>query len=108
MGSDATPLRVAVIFSSHLRDGVAGYTEAAARMESLAREQAGFIHMRSVRGDDGRGVTVSYWESLAAVAAWRDHPDHRAVQARAGEWYSDWSIEVCAVVAERHGGHGKG
>lgn len=38
--------------------------------------------MESVRGADGFGITVSYWDSQAAIRAWSRHAEHRDAQAR--------------------------
>jgi heme-degrading monooxygenase HmoA len=48
----------------------------AAQMEALAYAQPGFISMQSVRGDDGVGITVCYWESEQSIAAWKRNVDH--------------------------------
>ena len=80
-----------------------GYEETAARMEELARAQPGFIEMTSVRGADGHGVTVSYWESEEDVVAWRSNPEHLEAQRRGrDEWYLDYALNVCRI--ERSGG----
>ena len=65
----------AVIFTSLRTEGDQGYAEAAARMLELAREQPGFLGVESARGEDGLGITVSYWASEAAILAWKHHPD---------------------------------
>jgi heme-degrading monooxygenase HmoA len=34
------------------------------------------------------GITVSYWQSLAAIAAWRQASEHQVAQKLGGEkWY---------------------
>ncbi|PWK44755.1 antibiotic biosynthesis monooxygenase [Pseudomonas sp. OV226] len=64
----------AVIFTSRRTEGDHGYAEAAERMVELAREQPGFLGVESARGEDGLGITVSYWASEAAILAWKHHP----------------------------------
>ncbi|WP_322844503.1 antibiotic biosynthesis monooxygenase [Pseudomonas sp. B33.4] len=91
----------AVIFTSTRTAGDNGYTEAAERMAALVSEQPGFLGVESVRGADGVGITVSYWESEAAILAWRQHPEHRLIQARGrSEWYSAFHTRVCKVERE--------
>ena len=87
----------AVIFSSLRTAGDHGYGEAATRMLELAREQPGFLGVESAR-EDGLGITVSYWESEAAIHAWKRHAEHEAVreQGRA-RWYSAFQTRVCKV-----------
>jgi heme-degrading monooxygenase HmoA len=74
------------------------YERTAAQMERLAREQPGFLGVESARDAAGVGITVSYWSSLEAIAAWRAQADHREAQraGRAG-WYSAYSLRVCRV-----------
>lgn len=91
----------AVIFTSTRTEGDNGYAAAAQRMAELVLEQPGFLGVESVRGADGVGITVSYWQSEAAILAWRDHPEHRLIQARGrSEWYSAFHTRVCRVERE--------
>ncbi|AMQ86558.1 MULTISPECIES: antibiotic biosynthesis monooxygenase [Pseudomonas] len=91
----------AVIFTSTRTEGDNGYTEASERMMQLVKEQPGFLGIDSIRGADGVGMTVSYWESEAAILAWREHPEHRVIQARGrAEWYSAFQTRVCRVERE--------
>lgn len=91
----------AVIFTSTRTEGDNGYTEASERMMQRVAEQPGFLGIDSIRGADGVGITVSYWESEAAILAWREHPEHRVIQARGrAEWYSAFQTRVCRVERE--------
>jgi heme-degrading monooxygenase HmoA len=70
----------------------------AERMVALAARQPGFLGVDSARGEDGLGITVSYWESEAAIAAWKANAEH--VQARERgrrEWYESWRVVVARV-----------
>ncbi len=98
--SKKTPLprgTVAVIFVSRLKRQAPGHAEAARRMVALAEAMPGFLGMESWRDGDGRGVTISWWESREAIARWKAHPEHRAAQARAEEWYESWRLSICEV-----------
>jgi heme-degrading monooxygenase HmoA len=92
------PPYYAVIFSSQRTHGDRGYASMAERMLELASEQPGFLGAESVRGPDGFGITVSYWSSEEAIAAWRSHADHKPVQ-EAGKrvWYADYQLRVAKV-----------
>lgn len=92
------PPYIAVIFSSQRTDGDQGYGAMAERMVELAREQPGFLGVESARDAEGFGITVSYWEDEAAVAAWKAQADH-AVAQRLGwdRWYADFQLRVCRV-----------
>ena len=93
----------AVIFSSTRSPGDQGYAETADRMVELAQKQPGFLGIESARGADGFGITVSYWESMAAIQAWRNQTDHLLAQSRGREkWYEHFEIRV-AMVERAHG-----
>jgi heme-degrading monooxygenase HmoA len=67
-------------------------------MEELAARQPGFFGIESVRGTDGLGITVSYWSSLEAIAAWRAHVEHRVAQGQGRMyWYSHFETRVAKV-----------
>ena len=94
-----------VVFSS-LRTAAdpEGYNATAARMEDLARLQPGFLGVESARGPDGFGITVSYWESLDAIAAWKTEAGHREAQARGrSDWYQSYRLRVGRVDREYGG-----
>ena len=96
------PPYYAVVFTSvrPLGDSEAdaAYARTAAEMERLAKLQPGFLGIESARDAAGVGITVSYWSSLEAIAAWRAQGDHRVAQ-RAGRsgWYSAYALRVCRV-----------
>lgn len=93
------PPYYAVIFSSQ-RNGEddAGYGAAADRMMALAAQQPGFLGAESVRGADGFGITVSYWTSEEAIAAWRQHAEHAATRAYGrAHWYDGFALRVARV-----------
>ena len=89
----------AVIFTSLRTDGDQGYSQMAQEMEELARQQPGFIDVESAR--DGLGITVSYWESLEAIAHWKANMDHRQAQKNGiKKWYSWYKVRICQVHRE--------
>lgn len=88
----------AVIFSARRTDGDNGYGDMAAKMEALAKAQPGYIGIESARGEDGFGITVSYWESEEAIRNWKKNVDHLAAQKRGREsWYRDYNVRVARV-----------
>ena len=88
-----------VIFTSLRTEGDNGYAQMADEMEELARQQPGFIGIESVR--DGLGITVSYWESLEAIANWKSNMDHRVAQRNGiKKWYAWYKVRVCRVERE--------
>lgn len=100
------------IFRSRLREGAHRYPATAERMEALAAEQPGFLGIKSFRAEDGERLSLFQFESLAALEAWREHPEHREAQ-RLGqsEFYASYSIQLCELVRETRfeaPGHGRG
>ena len=78
------------------------YDITADRMVLLARRQPGFLGVESVRGDDGIGITVSYWVDRDAIANWRQQAEHLAAQALGRQEFYEWyRVRVAEVVAER-------
>ena len=92
------PPYYAVIFTS-TRTGVdEGYGAMADRMVELAARQPGFLGVESTRGADGLGITVSYWASLEAIAAWKSNAEHRVAQATGHrKWYEHFETRVARV-----------
>jgi heme-degrading monooxygenase HmoA len=92
------PPYFAVIFSSQ-RTGVDdGYEAMADRMVELAAKQPGFLGVESVRDASGFGITVSYWTSREAIAAWRAHAEHRIAQATGRrQWYARFETRIARV-----------
>ena len=93
------PPYYAVIFSSQRNDAdLAEYAEASVRMVELAAQQPGFLGVESVRGADGFGMTVSYWDSEEAIAAWKHHAEHAETRDRGRlAWYEHFEIRVAKV-----------
>lgn len=89
----------AVIFSSVRNDAdPVGYEKAAQRMLELAERQPGFLGIESARGEDGLGITVSYWKTLDDVRAWKGNAEHRAVQEKGrSAWYASFTTRVSRV-----------
>jgi heme-degrading monooxygenase HmoA len=94
------PLHYAVIFTSRRKPLDEGYTETAAR-------QPGFLGVETARSEDGLGITISYWESLEAVAAWGTNAEHLIAQKYGREkWYEWFSLRIAAVQHVRSFGTG--
>lgn len=88
----------AVIFTSQRTPVEAGYAVMAERMVALAAGQPGFLGVDSARGEDGLGITVSYWRSLADIAAWRRHAEHRVARDLGrSDWYAHYTLRIATV-----------
>lgn len=93
-----TPPYYAVIFSSQRTMGDAGYNAMADRMVELAAIQPGYLGIESCRGEDGFGITVSYWRSEADIVAWKRNAEHAVARQRGREeWYGHFELRVARV-----------
>lgn len=90
------PPYYAVVFTSLRTEGDLGYGRMADTMEKLAATQPGFLGIESAR--DGLGITVSYWESLDSIAAWKRNAQHLVAQQRGRDtWYEEFKVRICRV-----------
>jgi len=77
------------------------YDITADRMVALAKQQPGFLGVESVRGDDGIGITVSYWTDREAIANWRNNAEHLAAQSLGRQELYDWyRVRVAEIVKD--------
>ncbi len=92
------PPYYAVIFSSILKRDDPAYHRMSRRMAELVDRQPGFLGWESAREAGGVGITVSYWESLEAIAAWKAQMEHQAAQKLGRElWYAGYAIRIARV-----------
>ena len=100
------PPYYAVIFTSTRTPVEEGYGAVADRMVELAAQQPGFLGVESTRGAEGLGITVSYWSSLEAIAAWKANAEHRVAQSKGHrQWYRHFETRI-ARVERAYGGPG--
>ncbi|MDR7270216.1 heme-degrading monooxygenase HmoA [Pelomonas saccharophila] len=99
MSALPTPPYYAVIFTSQRTPADDdGYGDAADRMVALAFEQPGYLGVESARGEDGLGITVSYWRSPEDIAAWRRNAEHKiARDSGRSDWYQHYTLRVAKV-----------
>jgi heme-degrading monooxygenase HmoA len=68
-------------------------------MAQLASQQPGYLGMEHAR--DKVGITISYWESLQAIADWKNQADHLLAQDLGKtSWYSQYKVRICKVERE--------
>lgn len=88
----------AVIFTSTLKPSAESYDAMAEEMAALSKQQPGFLGLDSVRNPSGEGITVCYWDSLEAIANWKENARHRHARQRGrDEWYESYSLKICRV-----------
>lgn len=90
------PPYYAVIFTTLKSDDQEGYAEMNARMFALAQEQKGYLGIESAKSEIG--ISVTYWETLEDIAAWKNHAEHQLAQAKGySTWYKAFATRVCLV-----------
>ncbi|MCF6222707.1 MAG: antibiotic biosynthesis monooxygenase [Flavobacteriaceae bacterium] len=86
----------AVIFTSLRTDEDPEYNKMSKRMVALAEEQKGFLGIESAKEE--LGITVSYWDSLESIRAWKSVDEHRKAQKKGIEkWYAAYKVRICKV-----------
>jgi len=93
------PPYYAVIFSTITEDNLEGYFETAQKMEVLAKLQKGYLGIESARNE--LGITVSYWQTLDDIIAWKNNIDHTEARNLGREkWYKQYQLRICKVERE--------
>ena len=102
------PPYYAVIFTSKRSEGDNGYAAMAESMFELALQQPGCIGAESARGADGLGITVAYFNSETAIAAWKQNTRHLAAQQLGKDrWYEHYELRVAKVERAYSGPEGR-
>ncbi|WP_031499233.1 antibiotic biosynthesis monooxygenase family protein [Bryobacter aggregatus] len=90
------PPYYAVIFTSLRHEGDHGYGAMAEEMEKLGSAQPGYLGIDSARSEVG--ITVSYWQNLADIHAWKAQLEHQQAQRLGKEqWYASYTVRVAKV-----------
>lgn len=70
-----------------------------AEMESLVRQNPGFIDVKSFKSEDGERLTVVWWRDEESLRQWREHMRHREAQKTGrAKWYEYYKMEVANVI----------
>ena len=78
---------------------VAAYEALNEQMFRLVQTMPGFVAADGYGTPETGDISVVRFESLEALRAWREHPDHLVAQRRGKtEFYASYTVEVCEVV----------
>ncbi|MCA9626376.1 MAG: antibiotic biosynthesis monooxygenase [Myxococcales bacterium] len=90
------------VFRNRLRtDAAADYGDVASRMKALAQRMPGYIGFKTFSADDGERVSLVEFDSLEALLAWKNHPEHRAAQERGRQaYYSEYSVQSAEIARD--------
>ncbi len=90
------PPYYAVIFTTLRTDNEEGYDETATKMETLAKQQEGYLGIESVR--DEIGITVSYWKNVESIIKWKNNVEHTIAREKGRAlWYKKYQLRICKV-----------
>jgi heme-degrading monooxygenase HmoA len=98
------PGAIAVIFlSGRNAADPDGYDAAADAMVEAASRMDGYLGIDTMRGEDGIGITISWWRDDAAASAWRDDAEHARIRDRGRAFWYDWYRVIVATVDRAYG-----
>ncbi len=99
---------VVIVFRARLRKGIdeQELANVGARMYEIAASMPGFISYKDFAAADGESVSIIEFESAETLRAWREHPEHKAVQQRGrDEFFAEYHIQVCSPLRDYSFGH---
>ncbi len=85
------------------REGKAEYIKIASEIKAFLKSREGFVSIERFQSlnTDGKILSLSFWESEAAIEAWRTMLDHRAAQKHGKETlFESYRIRVASVVRD--------
>ena len=95
---------IAIIFEVEVAEGQRdSYLDHAARLKPELETMDGFISIERFESlaTPGKLLSLSFWRDEAAVAAWRNHPEHRLAQAAGrGGIFADYRLRVVSVIRD--------
>jgi heme-degrading monooxygenase HmoA len=91
---------ILVLFSSARRPDVDDeeYGRTSARMREIVASIPGFISFNSYVSDAGEELILVRFDSLAALKAWRTHPEHLAAQENGRLfWFQEYWVQAAST-----------
>jgi heme-degrading monooxygenase HmoA len=90
------------IFRNRLRpEATEAYAELIPKIAELAKQQPGFLSMKTFTAADGERVTIAEFESDESIVAWRENAEHKIAQGRGRtEFYTEYTTQTCEVLRE--------
>ncbi|MCB9025213.1 MAG: antibiotic biosynthesis monooxygenase [Bdellovibrionaceae bacterium] len=75
------------------------YLAMSSRMVELVSQMDGFVKIESITDNEGKGVSISYWDSLDAILKWKENKENLVAQKLGKEkWYKYYKVEVCEIL----------
>lgn len=93
----------AVIFTSIRILGDNGYGKVGDEIANIVSKEKGFLGAESISDEDGFGMTISYWDSLESISAWKNNSHHMSAKEMGKKmWYSKYMIRICKVESDNY------
>jgi len=94
----------AVIFEVKVKtEGKDEYLAIAAKLKEQLVKIDGFISIERFQSlvEQGKILSLSFWESREAIAIWKENLDHLSAQSKGrNEFFSDYRIRIAEVVKD--------
>ncbi len=95
---------VVVIFEVKVKpEGIKEYLQLASELRNALDDMDGFISVERFTSltNEGKLVSLSFWESEEAVSTWRNSIDHKRAQQKGRfELFIDYRIRVAKVLRD--------
>lgn len=94
---------IIILFRSKLTDQAGeDYQAMNAEMETLVRQNPGFVDVKSYTAADGERLTVVWWRDEESLTEWRNLMRHREVQNTGRQkWYEYYDMDVTTITRSR-------
>jgi heme-degrading monooxygenase HmoA len=71
------------------------------KMHAIVTNMPGFISVKMFTAEDGEVLALAEFESLDALTAWKEHPEHVAAQQRGREeFFAADRAQICSSIRE--------
>ena len=84
-------------------EGKDAYLEIAAQLRRFLESRDGFISIERFQSlaDEGKILSLSFWQDEAAIEKWRNHLEHRGAQEKGkGSLFHSYRIRVAQVLRD--------
>lgn len=74
------------------------YDAVGEKLDSLARQQPGFLGVESTRDAQGFGITLPYWKDRQSIINWKKNADHLVAQLLGKtKFYKNFTTRIAKV-----------
>src|SRR5215470_8140791 len=71
------------------------------KMHTIVSNMPGFVSVKMFTAEDGEVLALAEFESLDALKAWKEHPEHVVAQQRGREeFFAAYRAQICSTIRE--------